>query len=490
MPKRKIEKSLSNGSINWNQQLKNLKNALKNDLIPLDEAESLLDDIEFYRRCDNILEWGKYYFPDKFSLPFCHELHDYLISIRNKKFTNTLAPRGYAKTTIKCFLIPIYLALNEPETYRHYLNIQATSTKAVAVNLTIREEIESNELLKKDYGELVGDEKWTEKQFVLKNGVVFTAIGSGDSVRGINYRNTRPDYIIGDDLYDEDDIYSLDRVKKKNNWFWSSIYKALSKNDNAAIHIQGTAIHREDLMHTLPKDIWVSRKFQAIPDIDEKRVLWPEAETFDKLMQDKSQMGSIIFMREMMNDLHDDENAIIKSHWIKYYDTLPTVKYYYWSWDTAIEEGTQSDYTVGTLWAECENGYYLVDMYRKKVDLPDLDRDIRQCFEMTKCRELLVEKKASGHQIVQLFKKYSKYPIIPMTQGKEMRKKKSERLIVTSGLFESGKVLFPSNKPWMVDVVDELVNFPNASHDDIVDSITMFLERRLNNPGTARVRQL
>jgi predicted phage terminase large subunit-like protein len=439
--------------MNWQTRIKQLKNAVKNDLIDPVEAGILLKKLEFFIRCENVLSWGKYYFPDKFTSPFCNDLHDYLVSIRKHTKTNTLAPRGYAKTVIKCFLIPIYQALNEPEDFKHYLNIQATSTKAVNINLTIREEIEANELIKKDYGELVGNEKWTEKQFVLSNGVVFTSLGAGDSVRGINYRNQRPDYIVLDDLYDEDDIYSLER----------------------------TAIHREDLMHTLPDDLWTSRKFSAILDNDKKKVLWPEVESYEKLMEDKKMMGSIIFQREMLNELHDDENAIIKTEYIVYYDKLPDkVKSYVWSWDTAIEESDQSDYTVGTLWAECADGYYLVDMYRKKVQFPELMRDIQNCFAMRKAKAVLVEKKASGHQIVQAFQKKTTIPIIQMVQGKNMGKKKSERLVLTSGLFEAKKVKFPSNKSWMIDVVDELVNFPNATHDDIVDSVTMYLERMMN----------
>ena len=103
----------------------------------------------------------------------------------------------------------------------------------------------------------------------------------------------------------------------------------------------------------------------------------------------------------------------------------------------------------------------------------------KKCFEMIGTKEVLVEKKSSGHQIVQMFKAQTTIPIIPMIQGKNMGKKKSERLILCSSLFESGNVRFPRDKKWMIDVVDELVNFPNASHDDIVDSVTMYLERNM-----------
>jgi len=469
-----------NDLVDWDLHLKNLKSDINNDLISLEEADALLDQIEFYKRAEDVLQWGKHYFPDKFNEPFCYELHEYLISIRKDVKTATLAPRGYAKTTIKCFLIPIYQALNEPDEFEHYLNIQSTSTKAVSVNLAIREEIETNELLIKDYGDLVGESKWTEKQFVLKNGVVFTAIGAGDSVRGINYRNIRPDYIINDDLYDEEDIYSVERVRKKNRWFWSSIYKALSKKITSCIHVQGTAIHREDLMHSLPKSGWTGKKFQSIKNFEKKEVLWPEVESFEKLIQDKKGMGDVIFAREMQNELRDDESAIIKERWIKYYRELPTVKKWSWSWDTAIKEGEHNDYSVGTLWAECENGYYLVDMFRRKVEYPELRNQVNIKYQAQKTYEVLVEDKASGQQILQDFKRIGNLPVIGMIPGKNMPRSKIERVEIISPLFEAGKVFLPENKSWVSDVVDELINFPNASHDDIVDSTSQYLSKRLS----------
>lgn len=278
----------------------------------------------------DILKWGKYYFPEKFTLPFCHELHDYFIEIMEDPLTSTLAPRGTAKTTIKCFLLPMYLALEKPHLYQHFLNVQSTTTKAEAINVAIKIECETNERLIKDYGvedvrtgkkTLIGI-KWTEKQFVLPNGVVFSCLGAGQSVRGINYLSKRPDYIIIDDLYDDDDINSPANIQKKENWFWGSLYPCRASQKKNCVHVQGTAIHQTDLMHKLSdRSRWKFRKFQAIKNFDTKEVLWKEnpAKTFDALMAEKEDMGSIIFEREMQNNCRDDESSIIKQAWIKYY---------------------------------------------------------------------------------------------------------------------------------------------------------------------------
>ena len=311
-----------------------------------------------YAKAGDILNWGKVLFPEKFPLGFCEELHKYFVEIRGDEMTNTEAPRNHAKTTIKCFLIPIFQALEEPETFRHYLNVQATHTKSAAVNLSIRTELERNTLLHELYGEQVTKEKWTDAQFVLKCGVVFSAIGAGESIRGLNYNNLRPDYMLIDDLYDEEDINNPESTLKKNNWFWSSLYPARAKSSRFSIHVQGTAINNEDLLEELKKkDRWKSRTFRAIKDWDTKKVLWPELNTYDSLMADLKDMPSVIFHREMQNERRDEASAIVKRSWLEgwEYDSIPddrTIVSVELGVDPSIGAKVMSDFTGVSLIAK------------------------------------------------------------------------------------------------------------------------------------------
>lgn len=268
----------------------------------------------------DILEWGQALMPEKFNLPFCQELHGYFVDIRKEAFTNTKAPRNHAKTAIKCFLIPLYQALNEPATFRHYLNVQATKEKALAINVAIMAELEENTLIRELYGDMESD-RWTHGQFVLKNGVIFTAISAGQSVRGINHKQVRPDYIIVDDLYDEEDINNPESTEKKNAWFLSSLYPARAKSRPSSIHVQGTAINHYDLLTKLEGDNSVkSRTFKAIKEWKSETcagvVLWPELNTYDQLMIDLQRMGSVIFYREMQNEPRDEASAVVKHAWL------------------------------------------------------------------------------------------------------------------------------------------------------------------------------
>ena len=52
---------------------------------------------------------------------------------------------------------------------------------------------------------------------------------------------------------------------------------------------------------------------------------------------------------------------------------------------------------------------------------------------------------------------------------------KLTRMSIQSAKFESGQVLFPKQAPWLADLEAEIFAFPNAAHDDQVDSISQAL---------------
>lgn len=275
--------------------------------------------VELARRAaktKDILSWGKYLFPEKFNLKFCQELHGYLVSIREERLTATEAPRNHAKTTIKCFLIPLFQALEEPKKFRHYISVQSTEKKALSINKSIKHELELNQELFDLYGDMVSD-VWAEGQFVLKNGVVFTAVGAGQSIRGINYNNIRPDYINVDDLYDDEDIHNPESTRKKNEWFWSTLYPCRSKSKQNSVHIQGTAINAEDLLAEMKDKPGVAfRTFKTVLDWDKKILLWPELMTWADLLAERDVTPETIWVREFQNERTSSSTSFIKMNWL------------------------------------------------------------------------------------------------------------------------------------------------------------------------------
>ncbi len=434
--------------------------------------------IAFARRAaerKDILGWGEALFPEKFSLPYCYELHDYFVDIRSEEFTNTEAPRYHSKTTIKCFLIPIFQALEEPETFRHYLNVQATDDKALEVNRSIKIELETNELIREMYGDQVGD-RWTDQRFVTTKGVVFSAVGAGKSIRGINYRNVRPDYIIVDDLYDEDDIYSPTATKKKNNWFWSSLYPCRSRTRKTAVHVQGTAINNDDLLEELKKKPGVkSRSFRAVKDWEKKIILWPtELNTFEKIHNDSILMGPIIFAREMQNERLDDATTILKRNYWQFYKELPTgFDIIVTSWDMTFKETKSGSFVVGQCWARRGGDFFLLPvMVRDRMDFVAALKAVQYLAQKyPHASGHLVEDKANGPAVISMLTKKipGLVPILPHGT-------KTARAVAVTPPLAAGNVYIPdpSIAPWVGDFVEECAKFRglDSETNDQVDAAT------------------
>jgi hypothetical protein len=271
----------------------------------------------------DILGWGKAVMPGRFHLPYCGEMHGYFVKIRHEPLTDTEAPRDHAKTAIKCNLIPLFQALEEPELFDYYLNIQATMPKALAVNLGIKLELEQNEVLREVYGDQVGADKWTDQLFVLKNGVVFHAVGAGQSIRGTNYRLRRPNYAIGDDLYDEEHINNPEATLKINSWFWSTVYPMMAEDRRTSVHVQGTAINDADLLKELSTKPGVVYKHFAAIDDTARTALWPELKTYAQRCAQRDLMPSVIFAREYQNERRDDSSSIVKASWLQGWEFDP-----------------------------------------------------------------------------------------------------------------------------------------------------------------------
>jgi predicted phage terminase large subunit-like protein len=141
------------------------------------------------------------------------------------------------------------------------------------------------------------------------------------------------------------------------------------------------------------------------------------------------------------------------------------------SWDTAFKSGSENDYSVGTTWGVLENAYYLLSLWRGRVDFPELKRLVGSLAREWNPSAILVEDAASGQSLIQELRHESLLPIIPVKTDRD----KTSRAQSITPLIEAGKVFLPESAPWLADFLDELAAFPSGVHDDMVDSSTQAL---------------
>ena len=114
----------------------------------------------------------------------------------------------------------------------------------------IQAELQYNQRYIHDFGEQYNAGSWEEGQFVTRSEVAFFARGRGQSPRGLRYRSHRPDYVIIDDLDDDELVESPARVSKLFDWVRSALFGTLDGGRGRFImvrHQVGTRYQGEHL---------------------------------------------------------------------------------------------------------------------------------------------------------------------------------------------------------------------------------------------------
>jgi predicted phage terminase large subunit-like protein len=184
----------------------------------------------------------------------------------------------------------------------------------------------------------------------------------------------------------------------------------------------------------------------------------------------KSAIGSSAFASLYQQRPSAAEGQIFRREWWQYFPDAPPSGRIIQSWDCAFKAGKENDYSVCTTWIANERGYFLLSLWRGRVEFPELKRQLRLQAELWNPSTILIEDSASGQSLIQELRT-TKLPIIAVKADSD----KISRAQAVTPLIESGRVFLPQSAGWVEDFKDELAAFPNAAHDDSVDSLTQAL---------------
>ena len=141
------------------------------------------------------------------------------------------------------------------------------------------------------------------------------------------------------------------------------------------------------------------------------------------------------------------------------------------SWDTATKDSEQANYSVCTTWLYHDKKYYLVDVFRERVDYPALKAAGHlRSRNFTPQRRSWLRMLASA---VDLSRSCSRLGL-PAVAVKPVFDKRT-RMSIQSGKLESGQVFLPTVASWLDELEAELFAFPGGRYDDQIDSISQAL---------------
>jgi predicted phage terminase large subunit-like protein len=322
----------------------------------------------------------------------------------------------------------------------------------------------------------------TEIELTARGFRLATSVGGTLTGRG-------GDIIVVDDPLKPDDAFSETKRLGANQWFTNTLLSRLDDKRTGAIVVVMQRIHMDDMTGFLTdqSDEWEILNLPAIADHDCTVPCWngklhrrkagevlSPREPLKVLEALKMMIGSDAFSAQYQQMPVPPGGAMIKRHWIVRYKDLPppserllTLQ----SWDTANKGGLQNDWSVCTTWILARGmRWYLVDVWRGRVDYPDLKAKVQAHAKSLMARRVLVEDAGAGTMLVQELRSSVPGIIAVKPQGDKI-----SRLAVASSKFEAGQVLLPERADWLPDLESELFAFPGSKHDDQCDSISQAL---------------
>jgi predicted phage terminase large subunit-like protein len=294
--------------------------------------------------------------------------------------------------------------------------------------------------------------------------------------------------IIVDDCMKAEDVHSQverDRIKR---WYDNTLTTRLNDKSTGIIISIQQRLHEDDLPAYLVEKGYGQLNLPAIAEQDERiavghgrwhdrqigDLLSPKREPRDVLDRLRRELGPQAFSAQYQQQPITMEGNLIKLEWFGIYEGEPDRSHYtkiVQSWDTATVDAPTADWSVCTTWGYFGGDWDLIDVFRQKLDFPDLRRAMLRLKHFWRPDKVLVEDassgrgvfqalRAEGHKEVQLWKPHGD---------------KEQRVIDNTAELETGRFCLPEHAMWLDALRSELRAFPMGKHDDQVDSVSQFL---------------
>ena len=398
-----------------------------------------------------------------------------------KRLIINMPPR-HTKSEFASYLLPAWFLGKFPS--KKVIQCSNTGELAVGFGRKVRNLVDS-EVYHEIFPELTlqADSKAAGRWNTSKGGDYF-AIGVGGTVTGKG-----ADVLIIDDPHSEQEAAMAasnpEIYDKVYEWYTSGPRQRLQPG--GAIVIVMTRWASRDLTGQVLKSAaqrsgeeWEVIEFPAI--LPSGSSLWPEFWALDELEALREELPNSKWQAQYQQNPIGNESAIIKRDWWKWWekDDPPHCDYILQTWDTAFEKTQRADYSAGTTWGVFnlheDHGapnIILLNTYKKRVEYPDLKKDVLKEYNEYEPDGVLIEKKASGAPLIYELRAMG-IPVQEFTPGKGQDK--IARLNAVSDIIASGKVWIPRTR-WAEELVDEVASFPSGEHDDLVDATTLALMR-------------
>jgi phage terminase large subunit-like protein len=417
-----------------------------------------------------------------------------------------IAPRETGKSTWWFLLIPMWAAAHH---WARFIVAMADSSEQAETHLaTFKHELETNVLLREDYPELVNPLR-RERGMLAADRVslyrsqsrfVFAARGIDSKTLGLKVGSDRPDVIILDDIEPDEASYSARAKVKRLRTLQDAV---LPLNDKARVELVGTVTMVDSIVHDLARsaegyprratanwirdDGWRAHYFPAITrnKAGDERSIWPARWTLKHLRK-------IRHTRAYAKNYANDPLGADGDYWSMddfTHGNLEGCTRTLLSIDPAVTTKASSDFTGLAIigWKPPPRGSRargrVLVKHAERVKLSGAEIRRRVLKLLAKHPEvglILVETNQGGEVWQQIL-----WGMPVRVKDKHQSVKKEVRAAQVLDHYQRGRVIHYQDgdelAPGLADAEGEMVAFPNAPNDDLVDAIgtgvSYFLDR-------------
>lgn len=426
---------------------------------------------------------------------FHYDIYNKVALKREKQLVEAF--RGSAKTTLLSKYLPLYAAVfGDVDKDIGGLDVLLfiTDTASQAED-NIREVKDAYEDADPSLRAILKPSKvWRsdELEFVNANGYKFNYVtrAYGQKVRGLKRRGRRPNWLISDDLENDEAVLNENSRKKLKMWFFNAVIPALHPTKRRIFFV-GTPLHHDALLMNLKND--PSWNAYSIPiQKEDGTPAWPDRFPFWWINEKKEEMRQqgilSSFYQEYMLTIIADEEAIFTADMFRYMEKkdLPEDLEYYVTVDLAISDAKTADNTaIVVVGIDVANNLYVVNMKVGKIPPSEQVKSILQFCDMyytnrNGCVTLGVELVSYQKAFKEIFEREAmkrsdiRHKIPKITELKPDAKKE-RRIQRLEPLFRQKAIYFVASKETKM-LEEELLMFPRAKHDDISDALAYIVQ--------------
>jgi hypothetical protein len=245
------------------------------------------------------------------------------------------------------------------------------------------------------------------------------------------------DVIIIDDPMKADEAQSEKSRRTVTDFYANTLLSRLDDKQSGAIILVMQRLHEDDLAGQLLREGgWHHLELPAIAETDQEipigaaavhrrkkgEALHPAREPLEVLEQIRREMGSLAFSAQYLQRPVPPEGNLIKRNWIKWYDNVPTRTtgmQVVQSWDVATTTGDARDWSVCTTWLTFKRKYYLLDVWRGRLEFPQLRHKLVALAREHLPNCILIEQAGAGLHLIQEFRA-NPMPGVPLPIGVRM----------------------------------------------------------------------